>query len=181
MSKHVYNELFDLPLYPTYIQLQMADQSLRFPEGVVKDVMVRIQGQYILADFLVLDMHGDDESPILFGRPFLYTAKANIYIGLGHIHFNLPARKVRYQFRTQVDHEQIRKQRNRRRRQSRHQATQPHCGWEDFPGKIVNQDRFTEQEENTQAPRWSEWAKEAERMDQIAKKEKEEILARLEA
>ena len=32
-----------------------------------------------------------------------------------------------------------------------------------------------------QAPRWSEWAEEAERMDQIAKKEKEEILAWLEA
>ena len=42
------------------------------------------------------------------------------------------------------------------------------------------EDRFTEQEENMQAPWWSEWAKEAERMDQIAKKEKEEILAWLE-
>ena len=38
-----------------------------------------------------------------------------------------------------------------------------------------------EEEENTQAPQWSEWAKEAERMDQITKKEKEEILAWLEA
>jgi len=38
-----------------------------------------------------------------------------------------------------------------------------------------------EQEENTQAPHWSEWAEEPERMDQIAKKEKEEFLARLEA
>jgi len=107
MSKQVYDELFDLPLYPTYIQLQMADQSLRFPEGVVKDVMVRIQEQYIPVDFLVLDMQGDDESPILLGRPFLYTAKANIYIG-----------KVCCQFRTLVNHEQIRKQRNRRRRQA---------------------------------------------------------------
>jgi len=56
MSKQVYDELFDLPLYPTCIQLQMVDQSLRFPEGVVKDVMVRIQGQYIPTDFLVLNM-----------------------------------------------------------------------------------------------------------------------------
>jgi len=42
MSKQVYNELSDLHLYPTCIQLQMVDQSLRFPKGVVKDVMVRI-------------------------------------------------------------------------------------------------------------------------------------------
>ena len=38
-----------------------------------------------------------------------------------------------------------------------------------------------EQEENTRAPRWSEWVEEAERMDQITKKGKEEILAWLDA
>jgi len=75
----------------------------QFPEGVVKYVMVRIQEQYIPANFLVLDMQGDDESPILLGRPFLYTAKANIYIGSGHIHFNLPTGMVCYQFRTLVN------------------------------------------------------------------------------
>jgi len=156
----------------------MADQSLRFPEGMVKDVMVKIQEQYIPADFLVLDMQGDDETLILLRRPFFYTAKANIYIGSGHIHFNLPAGKVRCQFRTLVNREQIRKQRNRRRYQASRQAAQPHYGWEDFPGKIVKyEDRFMEEEENTQAPRWSKWAEEAERMDQIAKKGKEEILA----
>jgi len=127
-------------------------------------------------------MQRDDESPILLGRSFLYTANANIYIGSGHIHFNLPAGKVHCQFRTLVNHEQIRKQRNRRRRQAHRQAAHPHRGWEDFPGKIVKyEDRFMEQEENTRAPRWSDWAEEAERMVQIAKKEKEEILARLEA
>jgi len=91
----------------------MTDQSLRFSKRVVKDVMVRIQGQYI---------QGDDDSSISLGRLFLYTANANIYIGSGHIHFNLPARKVRCQFRTLVNHEQIRKQRNRRRHQARRQA-----------------------------------------------------------
>jgi hypothetical protein len=155
MSKQVYDELFDLPLYPRHIQLQMADQSLRFVEGMVKVVMVTIQELCIPIDFLVIDIQGDDEFPILLGRSFLYTAKANIYIGSGHIHFNLPTGKVRCQFRTLVNREQIRKQRNRRRRQARRQAAQPHCGWEDFPGKIVKyEDRFTEQEENMRAPRW---------------------------
>jgi len=94
MSKQVYDELFDLPLYPRCIQLQMADQSLRFSEGVAKDVMVRIQGQYIPADFIVLDMQGDDDSSILLERPFLYTANTNIYIRSRHIHFNLLAGKA---------------------------------------------------------------------------------------
>ena len=116
------------------------------------------------------------------GRPFLYKAKANIYIASGHVLFNLPIGKVRCQLRTLCNREQTRKEHNKRRRQPRHQAAQPHCGWEDFPGKIVKyEDRFTEEEENKQALRWSEWAAEAERMDQIAKKEKEAILAQLEA
>ncbi|XP_021321293.1 uncharacterized protein LOC110437239 [Sorghum bicolor] len=72
----------------------MVDQSLRFPEGMVKDVMARIQEHYIPTDFLVLDMQGDDEILNLLGRAFLYTAKANNYIGSGHIHFNLPAEKI---------------------------------------------------------------------------------------
>jgi len=42
---------------------------------------------------------------------------------------------------------------------------------------VKYEDRFMEQEENTRAPRLSEWAEEAKRMDQIAKEEKEEILA----
>jgi len=94
------------------------------------------------------------------GRPFLYIANANIYIGSGHIHFNLPAGKVRCQFKTHVNHEQIRKQHNRRRHQAHRQVAQPHHRWEDFPGKIVKyEDRFMEQEENKRAPRWREWQK----------------------
>ena len=43
MSNVTYEYLFgDEPLFPTYMQLQMADQSIRFPEGIAKDVMVKI-------------------------------------------------------------------------------------------------------------------------------------------
>jgi len=98
-------------------------------------------------------MQGDDEIPILLGRPFLYTAKANIYIGSRHILFNLPARKVRCQFKILCNREQTKKEHNRRRRQARRQAAQPHCRWEDFPGKIMKyEDHLMEEEENTQAP-----------------------------
>ena len=43
MSKVTYEYLFgDEPLFPTYMQLQMADQSIQFLEGIEKDIMVRI-------------------------------------------------------------------------------------------------------------------------------------------
>ena len=34
----------------------MADQSIRFLEGIAKDVMVRIHDHYALVDFMVLDI-----------------------------------------------------------------------------------------------------------------------------
>jgi hypothetical protein len=57
MLKVIYEYLFgNEPLYPTYMQLQMADQSIWFPEGIAKDIMVKIQDHYAPADFMVLDM-----------------------------------------------------------------------------------------------------------------------------
>jgi hypothetical protein len=38
------------------MQLQMTDQSIRFPEGIAKYIMVKIQDHYALDDFMVLDM-----------------------------------------------------------------------------------------------------------------------------
>ena len=56
MSKVTYEYLFgDEPLFPTNIQLQMVDQSIRFLEGITKVVIVRIHDQYAPADFMVLD------------------------------------------------------------------------------------------------------------------------------
>jgi hypothetical protein len=48
MSKVTYEYLFgNEPLFPTYMQSQMADQSIRFLEGIAKNVMVKIQDHYV--------------------------------------------------------------------------------------------------------------------------------------
>jgi hypothetical protein len=61
----------------------MADQSIRFLEGIAKDIMVKIQGHYAPADFMILEMEEEDNSPIILGRPFLNTTNAIIYVGSG--------------------------------------------------------------------------------------------------
>ena len=83
MSKVTYEYLFgDEPLSPTYMQLQMADQSIIFLERIAKDVMVRIHDHYALANFVVLDMgEEEDDTPIILGRPFLNTTNTIIYVG----------------------------------------------------------------------------------------------------
>ena len=89
MSKVTYEYLFsDKPLFPTYMQLQMVDQSIRFLEGIAKDVMVRIHDQFAPADFMVLDMgEEEDDTPIILERPFLNTTNAIIYVGSRQVHF----------------------------------------------------------------------------------------------
>jgi hypothetical protein len=89
MSKIIYEYLFsNEPLYPTYMQLQMADQSIQFPEGIVRDIMVKIQDHYAPVDFMVLDMgEKDDNTPIILRRPFLNTTNAIIYTRSGQVHF----------------------------------------------------------------------------------------------
>ncbi|KAG9458073.1 hypothetical protein H6P81_002581 [Aristolochia fimbriata] len=60
------------------ITLQFADRSTKIPEGVMEDVLVKIQDFIYPCDFVVLDMKVDKNLPIILGRPFLATARAII-------------------------------------------------------------------------------------------------------
>ena len=116
MAKSVYRQIYgDLPLFPTYMRIQMADQSLKVPEGIAKDVPVKIQDHYVLTDFLVIDM-GEEEydPPLVLGRPFLNTTRAIIYIRKGEIHFQFPKEKVRCYFNTYT-YDPPKKHRSKRR------------------------------------------------------------------
>ena len=69
------------------MQLQMAYQSIRFPKGIAKDVMVSIHDQFDPVDFMVLDMGEEEDTPIILGTPFLNTINAIIYVGSRQVHF----------------------------------------------------------------------------------------------
>jgi len=88
-----------MPLKPTYIQLQMAEQTFRKVEGIVTDVPIKIDDHFVHTDFQVIDM-GEDEydPPIIFGKPFLSTVKAIIYFRTGEVHMHFPSEKVRCYF-----------------------------------------------------------------------------------
>jgi hypothetical protein len=55
------------------MQLQMADQSVRFLEGITKDVIVQIQNCYVSADFMVLDMGVEDKETLLSWEDYSLT------------------------------------------------------------------------------------------------------------
>ena len=67
------------------ISLEMADSSRRQAYGHVEDVLVKVEGLYIPADFIVLDTGKEEDESIILGRPFLATARAVIDVNRGEL------------------------------------------------------------------------------------------------
>ncbi|XP_021815369.1 uncharacterized protein LOC110757930 [Prunus avium] len=87
MPYHVYEKLNLGELQATSVSIQLADRTIRYPKGILEDVLVRVEGLILPADFLVLEMEEapipDNELPLIFGRPFMATAKTTIDIAQG--------------------------------------------------------------------------------------------------
>ncbi|XP_061349066.1 uncharacterized protein LOC133294427 [Gastrolobium bilobum] len=72
-------------LKSTTVSLQLADRSIRRPDGIIEDVLVKIDKFIFPAYFVVLNMEEDTEIPLLLGRPFLATARAMIDVEQGKL------------------------------------------------------------------------------------------------
>jgi len=53
------------------ITLTLANGTVKFPYGIVEDVMVKANQAIFSEDFVILDMQEDQKYPLLLGRPFL--------------------------------------------------------------------------------------------------------------
>ena len=81
---------------PTAVTLQLADQSLKHPRGIIEDVLVKVDKFIFPADFIVLDMEEDKEIPIILGRPFLATGRALIDMQKGELRLRVQDEEVRF-------------------------------------------------------------------------------------
>jgi len=57
------------------MQLQLADETVKYPYGVVEDVLVKVDKFIFHVDFVIMDMKEDEEIPLILGRPFMKTAR----------------------------------------------------------------------------------------------------------
>ena len=103
MPKAVYDKLNFTHLTPTPMHLQLADSSVRYPEGIVEDVLVKVRDYFIPVDFAVLDMDISKDTPLILGRPFLNTAGAQINVGAREICFNINGKEERFPFQPKVE------------------------------------------------------------------------------
>ncbi|XP_038876853.1 uncharacterized protein LOC120069223 [Benincasa hispida] len=70
--------IFKNEAQPTSVTIQLADRTIKYPEGKIEDVLVKVDHLIFSADFIILDYEADREVPIILGRPFLATGKVLI-------------------------------------------------------------------------------------------------------
>ena len=69
----------------TTISLQLVDRSIKYPRGIIEDVLVKVDKFIFPTNFVVLDMEEDQEVPLILGRPFLATGRALIDVQKGEL------------------------------------------------------------------------------------------------
>ncbi|KAF5451909.1 hypothetical protein F2P56_026965 [Juglans regia] len=71
MPLSVFRKLGVGEVNPTTIFLQLADRSIKYPRGLIEDVLVKVDKFIFPADFIVLDIKEDKVIPLILGNPFL--------------------------------------------------------------------------------------------------------------
>ena len=65
MPKVIYKKLFNYPLSHITICLQLVDQSLCYPMGILEEIYVRVGNSYVPTDFTVVNTGTNERSPII--------------------------------------------------------------------------------------------------------------------
>ncbi|PIN19445.1 hypothetical protein CDL12_07878 [Handroanthus impetiginosus] len=85
---------------PTSITLQLANRLLTYPKGhpngVIEDILVKVDKFIFPADFVVLDMEADSEIPIILGRPFLATGRTLIDVQNGELSMRVQDQQITF-------------------------------------------------------------------------------------
>ena len=67
MPKVIYDKILGDPLLCTNMCLQLADQTLCYPKGVLDDAIIKVGQSYVPVDFVVVDTGKDEKAPIILG------------------------------------------------------------------------------------------------------------------
>ena len=76
--------------------LQMANITIAEPEGMLKDVLIKVRKFIFPMDFTVIDMEEDKQIPLLLGRPFLAIGAALIDVKKGELTLSVGGEKLHF-------------------------------------------------------------------------------------
>nr|KYP32882.1 Retrovirus-related Pol polyprotein from transposon 17.6 [Cajanus cajan] len=86
----------DLEVKPTRMTLQLADRSVKYPHGIVEDVLVKVDRFLFPADFVVMDIEEDIDVPLILGQPFMKTARVLIDVDDGKLKVRVNDEEVNF-------------------------------------------------------------------------------------
>ncbi|GJS72287.1 putative reverse transcriptase domain-containing protein [Tanacetum coccineum] len=78
----------------TRLTVELADRTVKYPKGIVENVLVGIGKFTFPIDFIILDMPEDVNVPLILGRPFLSTARAKIDVYKRKITLRVGEKKI---------------------------------------------------------------------------------------
>ena len=90
--------------------VQLADSTIRYPEGIAKNILVLMRDSFVLAYFVVMDIEGDLGIELILGRPFLRAARARIDVERGEICFRVGKENMFFKFKQREEQHILNKQ-----------------------------------------------------------------------
>ncbi|XP_047181166.1 uncharacterized protein LOC124847666 [Vigna umbellata] len=96
MSLSMFKRIEGLELKPTRMALQLADMSLKYPYGMVEDVLVKVDKFVFPVDFVIMEMEENGDVPLILGRPFMKTARILIDVENGKLKVRVQDEEVNF-------------------------------------------------------------------------------------
>ena len=72
-------------LTSTTMTIQMVERSMAQPEGILEDVLIKVEKFIFLVYFVVMDIEEDRQVPLVLDKPFLATGAALINVRKGEL------------------------------------------------------------------------------------------------
>ncbi|XP_076950757.1 uncharacterized protein LOC143623816 [Bidens hawaiensis] len=91
---------------PTHMSIHLADRSVKYPRGIVENMLVKIDKFVFPVDFVILDMDEDKSVPLILGRPFLATARSLIDVCTGKLTLMVEDEEVTFDIGKSMKHPQ---------------------------------------------------------------------------
>jgi len=88
------------------MSIQLADRSVKYPRGIVENMLVKVDRFVFPVDFVILDMDEDEKVPLILGRPFLATARALIDVLEGKLTLRVADEMVTFDVNRAMRHTQ---------------------------------------------------------------------------
>ncbi|XP_014496679.1 uncharacterized protein LOC106758254 [Vigna radiata var. radiata] len=96
MPLSMFEKIEGLKLKPTWMTLQLADISLKYPYGVAEDVLVKVDKFMFPVDFVIMEMEKDVNVPLILGRPFMKTTRVLIDVENGKLKVRVQDEEINF-------------------------------------------------------------------------------------